>query len=616
MDATDAAPGLEELLAPISEEEPAGPDLSHDDRYSRIELTYRDADLPPTLSPAGVPEEPDADFSEVVELATEFLGEASKDLKIAALLTAALIREEGFRGLASGLELLGGLMERYWDTLHPGPSGRAAVLSWLGSDDVSYALYFVPLTEVGHTYYHYKEWADREESGEDEEQASEPSTRGVSAANFGAGFAQTPRAWYVELCGALERGAAALERLETIGEELFDGAGERPPRYRDLSGALERVTTAARDLLGRKPAPPPETRVESIQEGESAGEGGNSASGAAEGGGGVTVVEPRDAREATTAVSVAARVLRRQDPCNPAPYLLVRGLRWGELRAAGEQPDPRVLAAPTTEQRTRLKTLFLDQEWERLREEAEEIAATPAGRGWLDVHRYAVLAAERLGPEYDPVAAAIRGALRGLLADVPELLEATLMDDSAAASRDTIEWLRGQGLIEGADGEGEAEEDASRDTDAERAIRRASFRRASKLARAGDPHGAIELLMERAEHEGSERARFITRAEAAGIMVDHGLKPLARPILDDLQKKIEEHKLEEWEPGEIVAKPLGLLMRCLEENEGALRQQLYGRLARLDPLLAMRVSADGREEAAEAAAARPDVSEEAEVGDG
>jgi hypothetical protein len=148
----------EGLLAPISGDEPAGPDLSISNEYAEVDRAYRDADIPPALSPSGALEAPDTSFADVVELATDFLSSRSKDLKIAVLLTGALIREEGFSGFSSGLDLIRGLMDGFWDTLHPGVAGRAAVLNWLGSDAVAYALYLVPLTDSGHTYHHYKEW--------------------------------------------------------------------------------------------------------------------------------------------------------------------------------------------------------------------------------------------------------------------------------------------------------------------------------------------------------------------------------------------------------------------------------------------------------------------------
>jgi hypothetical protein len=69
-------------------------------------------------------------------------------------------------------------------------------------------------------------------------------------------------------------------------------------------------------------------------------------------------------------------------------------------------------------------------------------------------------------------------------------------------------------------------------------------------------------------------------------MLSEGDAAVARPILDELLKEVDEHKLEDWEAGEVVARPLGLLFRCLDAGEGPIRQQIYQRICRLDPLLA------------------------------
>jgi hypothetical protein len=67
---------------------------------------------------------------------------------------------------------------------------------------------------------------------------------------------------------------------------------------------------------------------------------------------------------------------------------------------------------------------------------------TPAGRGWLDLQRYALRATDELGPEYASVGTAIRSELRALLREVPSLVDLTMMDGLPTASPDTRNWLR------------------------------------------------------------------------------------------------------------------------------------------------------------------------------
>ena len=101
--------------------------------------------------------------------------------------------------------------------------------------------------------------------------------------------------------------------------------------------------------------------------------------------------------------------------------------------------------------------------------------------------------------------------------------------------------------------------------------------------------------MREAEQEKSPRARFLCRSQAAGIMVEAGLEAVAMPILKELIDQIEAHKLEEWEGGEEVARPLGLMYRCLQKlgGDAKAKEDLYRRICRLDPLQAIAFPAGG-----------------------
>src|SRR5208337_221498 len=146
-----------------------------------------------------------------------------------------------------------------------------------------------------------------------------------------------------------------------------------------------------------------------------------------------------------------AAALRQREPYSPAPYLMMRGLRWGDVRMAASKSDPAMLEAPPTEVRQQIKRLALDEKWKELLEAGEAIMALPCSRAWLDLQRFVVEACVALGRNYDPIAVAIRSELRCLLRDVPQLLEATLMDDTPAANNETRKWL-GEILKEPADG--------------------------------------------------------------------------------------------------------------------------------------------------------------------
>jgi type VI secretion system protein ImpA len=338
------------------------------------------------------------------------------------------------------------------------------------------------------------------------------------------------------------------------------------------------------------------------------------------------------AADAAARVGAAAKFLRKQDPANPAPYLMLRGLRWGELRAAGTNGhhgtsvDPKLLEAPATAIRSRLKGLLLDGKWSDLLEQCETVMATPQGRGWLDLQRYVLTACERLGGSYDAVAAAVQGELRTLIAALPHLPEMTLMDDTPTANAETYAWLESRGLTEPqaadepetatADAEiadqtasleaALAEDDATsepgglrtggrrrgvgrRSTDA--VVAQDPFTIARGELAQGRPHRAIELLTLELARERSPRGRFIRQTQIAYVMVEAGLDAAARPILESLVSIIDERQLEQWEAGPLVAQPLALLCRVVAKLDGGTAadpsSEHYQRICRLDPLQAI-----------------------------
>ncbi|HEX9108097.1 MAG TPA: type VI secretion system domain-containing protein, partial [Longimicrobiales bacterium] len=205
-------------------------------------------------------------------------------------------------------------------------------------------------------------------------------------------------------------------------------------------------------------------------------------------------------------------------------------------------------------------------------------------RGWLDLQRYCVTACDALGGDFAHVGSALRGALRSLLRDLPELPLATMDDDASTANAETQAWLRAEGMLEG--------EPAPEVVVTPQRFRRNAAEQAQELVRAQQPQKAIELLLREAEQERSARDRFLRRCQATGIMVDAGLEAVAVPILQQLAEQVQHHVLEDWEDGETVASVLGLLYQCLQKlgtGDSATMQDLYLRVCRLDAMRGMKL---------------------------
>ena len=259
------------------------------------------------------------------------------------------------------------------------------------------------------------------------------------------------------------------------------------------------------------------------------------------------------------------------------------------MRADGAASNEKLLAAPTPETRSRLRSLYLDEQWDALLESVEQVMAAPVGRGWLDLQFYAIRACEQLG-DREEARGAILGALRGLLADVPSLPEMTLMDAMPTASPETKTWVEGE-VATPAPAETTQTEDNGQAPPKEQPSRvpRDVYAIATREAAAGRTDRAIQLLMRELAREPNERARFLRRTQLATIMVDHGLLDIAKPLLNQLITQIDNHNLADWEDPALVAQPLALMVRCMDAQEDSSdsRQEYYLRICTLNPIQAL-----------------------------
>jgi type VI secretion system protein ImpA len=302
------------------------------------------------------------------------------------------------------------------------------------------------------------------------------------------------------------------------------------------------------------------------------------------------VSEPAGRREAVAAIAAAAAFLRKREPHSAAPYLMLRGLRWGELRSSR---DPSVLEAPPTEVRQRIKTLALERMWREVLEAAEDVMAAPYGRAWLDLQRFVVEACVELGADYTQIAVGIRSELRALLTDLPQLMDAMLSDDTPAANPQTQAWLRDI-LNEPAAPAANAARLPAIDDGQEPGWQKKFVDPqvlASDAVRQGQPEKAVQILNREIERQRSGRGRFQRKLQLAQICIAAGKDSIAQPLLDDLAAVVETHKLEDWEDREMMAGVLLFLMQSSKkiQADAKVKQAMFERICRLDPVQALSV---------------------------
>lgn len=288
--------------------------------------------------------------------------------------------------------------------------------------------------------------------------------------------------------------------------------------------------------------------------------------------------EPASPEDAVARICAAALWLRKQDTKNPAPYLLLRALRWGELRAGGAHLEWSMLEAAPSELRQRLKRLAADSQWEEVLASAEEAMALPCGRAWLDLHRYEFEALTALGEEYSALLEALRRELRQVLAEYPDLPGQSLTDDTPAANGQTLSFLRDEGMLDGTPRK------------AAEPVRRAPTQEEmlEEAVKGGKYELALALVARAMQQETSGRGRFERKVMQARLLMEAGRRPVAYPILRELASEVFERRLDEWEPATLVVDPLILLYRCLdgEADDSGERQKIYELICRLDPVRA------------------------------
>ncbi|HDU9761875.1 TPA: type VI secretion system ImpA family N-terminal domain-containing protein, partial [Klebsiella pneumoniae] len=117
-------------LAPISDSQPTGSDPGYDDDFQRIREEVNKI--------SGV------DTVLICQLAGQLLA-TTKDIRIVTYYCWARLHQDGEAGLADGLELLAGLLQRYGMQLYPQRDrSRKAALEWLAGTRILDSLSLFP----------------------------------------------------------------------------------------------------------------------------------------------------------------------------------------------------------------------------------------------------------------------------------------------------------------------------------------------------------------------------------------------------------------------------------------------------------------------------------------
>jgi type VI secretion system ImpA family protein len=237
---------IEVLLAPVlASGDPCGPDLSEDAKRQELERVFdRDVSIPPN-GQAG--EAPRVVWSQIIDgLTAEFA--RSKDLRLAKNLCLAGAAGTRLETVALGVNILAGLVETYWDRVHPqleeyGLVARVNVVSELNNR----AIFLNPLRQV-------ILFADKrgDYSGLDlialaKEQAANPNFE-----LFHAAVEENGDAPLLAACEVLDGMSAALRRVAAVYKAK--GGAEGDISFRAVEEVIAELKQAATVFMRAPPA--------------------------------------------------------------------------------------------------------------------------------------------------------------------------------------------------------------------------------------------------------------------------------------------------------------------------------------------------------------------------
>lgn len=328
---------IESLLAPISAEKPAGEDpredFSPESPYQQIKdvrNAARAAERNVVANDDGTVVAPPADWKPILELAPTILTEKGKDLEVAAWLTEALVRTDGFVGLRDGFQLLRELVERFWDTVFPLPDdddmeARLFPVSGLngegGNGTLLTPIINVPITE-GHefgpyAYSHFTQALSVERIVDPEKKQKRIDSGAVTKDKFDRAVRETSPEFFRQLFAEVESCRDEFKALCTL---LDQKCGKLSPPSSSIREALEQISDAVKSFL------PSETT-----DTKSAGQEKNEPTQSANVTAGLSADNIRNREEAFQFLLKVADFFRRTEPHTPVSYALEQAVRWGRL---------------------------------------------------------------------------------------------------------------------------------------------------------------------------------------------------------------------------------------------------------------------------------------------
>lgn len=329
---------VNELLNPISEDNPCGEDLRLDASVESIYYKLRDCrntarkeERQALIDPDNFDDIPEG-WIVLAELAVEALKSKTKDLEVTAWLIEAITRIEGFKGFNKGYVLAKEFIKQYWEKgLYPqededGLLTRVSPISGLngydGNGSLIMPLKSIPITQTSqednYVFWQYEQALQIERIDDPEKRQKRLASGAVTLDDITRSVQATSASYYQELSGELEN---AKENYRTFVEALDSVTEELPQPTSNIKNALEECSDAINHLAKDKIA---EMQLEEVITDDSDDS-----------------EEPKvkiqtdkailDRQQALKQLEEIAMFFRKTEPHSPVSYMINQTVQWSQL---------------------------------------------------------------------------------------------------------------------------------------------------------------------------------------------------------------------------------------------------------------------------------------------
>ena len=333
----------EKLLAPISEDRPAGEFLIHKGVYDEIKEARRqdNAALDQGIWQTKLKK---SEWEKVEAICLDSLMFQSKDLQLAAWLLESWISLYGIEGAKFGLELMFRLSKDFWEEIFPFDDEdiETRIVPFYWVDEKLYTkLKLIPIyeNEKDGIKYNYIDW---ELAGRNENELR----RGVSTDQEKEDNAFLTHTSYLDSCRGADRGhfhqrqtllEDSLVNLDFLGQFLDEKCGKNSPSFRQFRDSLQSILRLVENIIkhrgeektltvlsqnkikGQNMEDCPEGKVGSSLRQELMGSGQENIS---------------SREDAYRILQEVGQYLEAIEPHSPTPYLLRRAVAWGGMSFA------------------------------------------------------------------------------------------------------------------------------------------------------------------------------------------------------------------------------------------------------------------------------------------